>query len=266
MSEDFVSRRLLVGSGLASAVLWPAAPVRWVRRRVAPLVMVDPGHGGVDPGAIGISGVFEKQITLLAAVELRRQLQAAGRYRVMLTRTQDRFVSLEERVAMAERARADLFVSLHADAITDPAIRGASIYTMSNIASDAQSAALANSENAADRLGGPGFHGVSPEVGQILASLVREETRRHSAMMARDAVVTLEPRIGLLPNPARHANFFVLKAPDIPSVLLEMGFVSNRLDEAALRQPAHRAAIASALTLATGRYFTAVGSAAMLAG
>ena len=207
MSEDFVSRRLLLGRGLAAALLWPALPVRWVPRRAAPLVMVDPGHGGVDPGAIGVSGVYEKQITLLAAFELRRRLQAAGRYRVMLTRTQDRFVSLEERVAMAERARADLFVSLHADAIADPAIRGASIYTMSNTASDAQTAALARSENAADHLAGPGFHGISPEVGRILASLVREETRRHSAMMARNVVAALEPRIGLLPNPARHAGF-----------------------------------------------------------
>ncbi|MGH7211721.1 MAG: N-acetylmuramoyl-L-alanine amidase family protein [Acetobacteraceae bacterium] len=266
MPEDPVSRRRLLGGGLASALPWPAVPARWAPPRVPPLVMVDPGHGGVDPGAIGVSGVYEKQITLLAAFELRRQLLAAGRYRVMLTRTQDRFVSLEERVAMAERARADLFVSLHADEIADPAIRGASIYTMSNTASDAQTAALAKSENAADRLAGPGFRGISPEVGQILASLVREETRRHSATLARDAVAALEARIVLLPNPARHARFFVLKAPDIPSVLLEMGFVSNRLDEAALRQPAHRAAIASALTLATGRYFNAVGRGAMLAG
>ncbi len=266
MTDGLLSRRLLLGSGLAASLPWPALAVGWAPRRGAPLVMVDPGHGGVDPGAIGVSGVYEKQITLLAALELRRQLRAAGRYRVMLTRTGDQFVSLDERVAMAERARADLFVSLHADAITDAAIRGASIYTMSNTASDAQSAALANSENAADHFARSGFHAISPEVGRILASLVREETRRHSAMLGQGMVAALESRIGLLPNPARHARFFVLKAPDIPSVLLEMGFVSNHLDEAALRQPAHRAAIARAVTLATGRYFTAVGHGTMFAG
>lgn len=266
MSEALVSRRLLLGGGLVSALPWPALRARWTPPRPKPLVVVDAGHGGTDPGAIGVSGIYEKQITLSAALELRRQLLAAGHYRVLLTRSRDVFVSLEDRVAIAERARADLFISLHADEISDPSIRGASIYTMSNTASDAQSAALAKSENAADRFAPRGLHGVSPEVAGILASLVREETRRHSALMARDAVTALQPRIVLLPNPARHARFFVLKAPDIASVLLEMGFVSNRLDEAALRQPAHRAAIAGAVTLATGRYFTATARNTMLTG
>lgn len=227
-----------------------------------PVVMLDPGHGGKDPGAIGISGTYEKHIAEAAAAELRQQLLATGRYQVVLTRDTDRFIPLEGRVELAHRHKAGLFISMHADALHDPGVRGASVYTLSSGASDAQTAALARTENSADRFAGPAFHGVSPEVQQILASLVTEETRRGSAHMASSVVESFRPKIRLLTNPARHAAFVVLKSADIPSVLVEMGFMSNRLDEAALGKRAHRAEITLAMRSAVDSYFAGMATAA----
>ncbi len=295
MSKEPVSRRLLLGHGVAATMLLPAAshaasviqpgahrvlPVPPMpgpmpgpvpasapsRRSEVPVVMLDPGHGGLDPGAIGVSGTYEKHIALAAAFELKRQLEAGGRYRVVMTRAQDRFIPLEQRVDLAEGARAHLFVSMHADAISDHGVRGASVYTLSNRASDAQTAALAQSENSVDRFAGPGFHGVSPAVAQILASLVQEETRRGSATMAHGVVAAFDHDIGLLTNPWRHAGFVVLKSANIPSVLVEMGFMSNATDEAALRRPSHRNRIATAMKQAVDLYFTASRQNTLVAG
>jgi len=248
------------GSALhAPAVLRNAQPL-------APLVMLDPGHGGKDPGAIGISGTYEKHIAEAAATELRRQLLATGRYRVEMTRSEDRFIPLEGRVEIAQDKRALLFVSMHADALHDPGVRGASVYTLSGGASDAQTAALAKRENSADRFAGPTFHGVSPEVQEILSSLVSEETRRGSAHMASSVVSSFRSRIGLLTHPSRHAAFVVLKSAEIPSVLVEMGFMSNRMDEAALRQASHRGQVATAMCTAVERYFASGPGLAAMAG
>ena len=234
----------------------PAAP--------RPLVMLDPGHGGKDPGAIGITGTYEKHVAFAAATELKRQLDAAGSYQVELTRQRDVFIPLEERVGIAQHRGTALFVSMHADALTDHSVRGASIYTLSDTASDAQTAALARRENSADRFGGPAFRGVSPEVASILASLVRRETRVGSARMQRDLAGSLDQSLPMLQNPARHASFVVLKAADIPSVLVEMGFMSNAQDEAALRRADHRAVIAAAMKRAIDAFFT--GQAIRMAG
>ncbi|GBQ32592.1 N-acetylmuramoyl-L-alanine amidase [Gluconacetobacter azotocaptans DSM 13594] len=231
-----------------------------------PLVMLDPGHGGKDPGAIGVSGTYEKHIAEAAASELRRQLLASGAYRVAMTRSDDRFIPLEGRVDIAHTHRAALFVSMHADALTDRGVRGASVYTLSGQASDAQTAALARTENSADRFGGPQVHASSPEVQAILASLVTEETRRGAAHLASSVVAAFQPRIGLLPHPSRHAAFVVLKSADIPSVLVEMGFMSNRLDEAALRQAGHRMMVAGAMKQAIDRYFASAGGVTRLTG
>ncbi len=214
---------------------------------VLPLVMLDPGHGGRDPGAIGVSGTYEKHVAFAAAQELRHQLLVGGRCRVALTRSRDVFIPLRDRVALAQSKGAALFVSMHADALSDPSVRGASVYTLADTASDAQTAALARRENSADRFGGPRFQNLPPQVADILSSLVRDETRAGSARMARHVVGSLKPAVGLLSNPARHAHFMVLRAADIPSVLVEMGFMSNYIDEAALRRPAYRARIALAL-------------------
>ena len=230
-----------------------------------PLVVLDPGHGGKDPGAIGISGTYEKHIAFAAAEELRRQLTASGRCRVALTRGRDIFLQLRDRVEIAQEQGAALFVSMHADALHDPKVRGASVYTLADSASDAQTADLARRENSADRFGGPRFRNVSPDVANILASLVREETRLGSARIARQVVNSLEPQIGLLANPARHAHFMVLRAAEIPSVLVEMGFMSNQKDEAALRRPEHRTKIAGALRQAIEGFLDSRGPVAHVA-
>ncbi|GBR17708.1 N-acetylmuramoyl-L-alanine amidase [Komagataeibacter nataicola NRIC 0616] len=232
----------------APAIVGRAAPPK-------PLVMLDPGHGGKDPGAIGISGTYEKHVAEAAASELQRQLEASGRYRVAMTRADDRFIPLEGRVDIAHSHKASLFISMHADALTNRAVRGASVYTLSSKASDRQTAMLARTENSADRYGGPHVHADSPEVQEILASLVTEETRHGAAHMASSIVSSFRPRIGLLQHPSRHASFVVLKSADIPSVLVEMGFMSNHMDEAALRQAAHRMVVAGAMVQAIDRYF-----------
>ncbi len=218
-------------------------------------MVLDPGHGGKDPGAIGYSGTYEKHVAFATAAELKRQLERTGRLRVQLTRERDVFIPLDGRVERARELGAALFVSMHADAIGDPGVRGASVYTLATSASDAQSAALAQRENSADRFGGPQFRTASPEVAQILASLVRQETRSGSARLQRNVVNALDVSLPMLPNPARHAGFVVLKATDIPSVLVEMGFMSNPRDEAGLRQSAHRARVAAAMTRAVAAYF-----------
>ena len=218
--------------------------------------MLDPGHGGKDPGAIGFSGTYEKQVALTVAFELKRQLEAEGRYRVALTRARDTFVPLDSRVEIAQAHGAALFVSMHADALTDHTVRGASVYTLADTASDPQTAALARRENSADRFGGGGFN-TSPEVARILASLVQRETRIGSSRLARSMVGSLDQDMPMLPNPERHAGFVVLKAADIPSVLVEMGFMSNPADEAELRRPRHRAEVAVAMRRAVDGYFAA---------
>jgi N-acetylmuramoyl-L-alanine amidase len=224
-----------------------------------PLVMLDPGHGGKDPGAIGVSGTYEKQIALATALELKRQLEAGGRYRVELTRSRDIFIPLDGRVDYAQRRGAALFVSMHADALSDHSVRGASVYTLAPTASDAQTAALARTENSADRFIGRQWQGTSPQVSEILASLVRKETRANSVRIARRLVGCLDQDLPMLPNPDRHAGFVVLKSADIPSVLVEMGFMSNPRDEAALRRPEHRKMVAQAMHRAVDAFFTGAG-------
>lgn len=268
-----IARRLLLGrlgSGVFGTFLLPAALHQaMAESRPAgppgrlppppPLVMLDPGHGGKDPGAIGVSGTYEKQVSLATALELKRQLTAGGHYRVELTRVRDVFIPLEDRVAKAQAHGATLFVSMHADALNDRAVRGASVYTLAGTASDAQTAALARSENSADRFGGAGGRGVPPDVARILGSLVRQETRQGSGRMARDLVQSLDQALPMLPNPDRHAGFVVLKAADIPSVLVEMGFMSNPRDEALLRQATHRVLVARAMKRAVDAYFAGAG-------
>jgi N-acetylmuramoyl-L-alanine amidase len=266
------SRRLLLGQGAVASFLSPAVALaerlvnpsrddRVARTNAsAPLVVLDPGHGGKDPGAIGVSGTYEKHVALAAAQQLRQLLGAEGRYRVELTRTRDVFIPLEDRVALAQQKGAALFVSMHADALADHSVRGASVYTLAEHASDAQTAALANRENASDRFAGPEFKGTSPDVARILASLVRQETRIGSARMSHGLVGALGQDVTLLQNPARHAGFVVLKAADIPSVLVEMGFMSNPEDEAALRQPQHRALVVAAMQRAIDAWFAQAGA------
>ena len=242
----------------------PAAPPLLTRPQRRPnekiLVAIDAGHGGVDPGAIGISGVYEKQIVLNAARVLKNELEQTGRYEVILTRDRDVFLRLRERIAVARGA--DLFVSLHADSIPNRKLRGASVYTLSENASDKEANLLAENENKSDIIAGMDFGTETPEVTSILIDLAQRETMNHSARFAGMLVREMQGEVKLLRTAHRFAGFAVLKAPDIPSVLIELGFLSNNHDEKLLRSSAHLRRVAGALRRSIDTYFDLVQSAA----
>lgn len=219
------------------------------------IVVLDPGHGGVDPGAQGRTGVYEKFITLSMADELKRQLEATGRYQVVTTRDRDIYVPLRQRIALARAANANLFISLHADTIDNPRIRGLSVYTLSETASDEEAAALATSENKADVIAGVDLTNESAEVTNILIDLAQRETMNLSANFAEFAVADLSSATKLLGKTHRFAGFAVLKAPDVPSVLVELGYLSNPEEERQLRDPVYRNRLAGALVKSVERYF-----------
>jgi N-acetylmuramoyl-L-alanine amidase len=222
-----------------------------------PVIVIDPGHGGVDPGATGLSGVREKTVTLAMAQELQHQLEASGHYRVFLTRTDDNAVPLRERVRIARADHADLFLSIHADVLANRAIAGLSVYTQSETASDREADALAAKENKADLIAGLDLSGEKPEITNILIDLAQRETRNRSGMFAGELVQEMGTVTPLLVNPHRAAGFAVLTAPDVPSVLIELGYLSNREDERGLTSPDHRAQLAAGLVRAIDRFFAA---------
>ena len=245
----------------ATSVAMPLPARRPFSPRAQRVVVLDPGHGGADPGAIGVSGVYEKDITLAAAREIKRALEQAGGYKVLLTRNDDRFIRLRDRVEFARRAGAELFVSVHADSVASRDVRGASVYTLSGTASDSEAAALAEKENKADLIAGLDLSGESSEVTNILIDLAQRETMNQSAAFAGHVVEQLADATGLLPNPHRFAGFAVLKAPDIPSVLIELGFLSNRNDERALLKSDSRTRVAAAMAKAIDGYLDETMSA-----
>jgi N-acetylmuramoyl-L-alanine amidase len=204
-------------------------------------IVIDPGHGGIDSGAEGVSGTLEKTVTLSFAKELKARLEKTGRFAVELTRDSDVFLRLDERVRIARQQGANLFISIHADTIRYASIRGATVYTVSDQASDAESAAVAARENLSDELAGMSIDDANHEVSDILMDLVRRETHTFSIRFARTLVGELSNGIELIKNPHRHAGFRVLKAPDVPSVLLELGYLSNPQDEALLKDEEWRA-------------------------
>ena len=220
------------------------------------LIAIDPGHGGVDPGATGVSGVREKELMLIQAHELKRKLEATGRFRVILTRGRDVFVRLRKRIAIARAARADLFISLHADTIANPKVRGGSIYTLSENASDKEAAALAAKENKADMIAGVDLAGQNREVANILITLAQRNSKNESAKFAKILTAELSKTMRLLRRTHRFAGFAVLKSPDIPSVLVELGYLSNPVDERNLRRHKHRAQVARAFVRAIDGYFS----------
>jgi len=237
-------------------------PGRGGRGRRKPVVVLDPGHGGIDPGAIGVSGIHEKKITLAAAREFRAMLEATGRYEVRLTRDRDIFLRLRDRIAIARRHGADLFLSLHADAIARPDVRGLSVYTLSEQSSDSEAAALAEAENKADIIAGVDLSHETSEVTSILIDLAQRETMNLSARLAGIMIDELERDVTLLRRTHRFAGFAVLKAPDVPSVLVEMGYLSHSEEERLLRTEAYRAKLGGALVRAVDRYFSQVQKAA----
>lgn len=218
-------------------------------------VAIDAGHGGVDPGTISGDGTYEKQVTLGVALELKRQLERTGRYNVIVTRQSDIFIPLGERVEIGRRGKADLFVSLHADAIANRDIRGSTVYTLSETASDKEAAALASKENKADIIAGVDLGKQSPEVTDILIDLMQRETMNYSIEFATLLIPSLERSVQMRANSHRFAGFRVLKAPDVPSVLVEMGYLSNAEDTRYLKSEKGRREIAAAVAGAVDDYF-----------
>lgn len=232
----------------------PGGPVPM--RETPPFVMIDPGHGGSDPGTIGRGGVMEKTISLAAGFALRAALLRDGQYRVGMTRTRDVFVTLSERVALAMHAQADLFISLHCNHLADTRLRGAMVFTLSRTASDRMAGEIADTENSFDRGPvDPALRGLSRDVAAILGGLEMHATELASKRVATGITAWFRGAIALLPDPERSANFAVLRDPTVPSTLIEMGCLSNPEDERLLASAAHRALIAARVTAAVSQYF-----------
>lgn len=221
------------------------------------VIMLDPGHGGQDPGAISRNGHYEKDLTLKMAQELRDELKKEG-YKVLLTRNKDIFIPLRERIKKAHEANADLFISIHADSAKNKSARGLSVYTISEKASDAEAAALAERENKADIILGMDLGEYQPEVGNILIDFAKKHTMEQSAIYADHVVAEMRKRVNLVPNAHRFAGFVVLKSANIPSVLVELGYLSNKSEEKQLQKKSYRKKLAEALTRAVNLYFSGV--------
>ena len=239
---------LIAGLGLAAPAVW-AAPTKKPPPKPK-LIALDPGHGGHDPGALGYSGTKEKSVVITVARDLVQQLQA-GKYRVMLTRASDTYVPLRERVARAQDAKADLFLSIHADSHPDAEVRGASVYTLSEEASDREAAALAARENRGDTSISP-----SSTIARTLVAMAQRGTVNDSRKLA-DAIVGTFGKSGirLLPHTHRQAGFAVLTSPDIPAALVELGYLSNPRDEKLLTVRQHQMALARALRASMDAYY-----------
>lgn len=220
----------------------PALPLKKV-------VVIDAGHGGRDSGAMGVTG-YEKDVNLAAALSLADQLGKTGRYKVVLTRSTDVYVPLESRVRIAQRAGADLFISVHADSGPEPGLKGASVYTLSDKATQ-RATRFVSGDNWFMKASLTGDQGVR----DILFDLTQRATRNRSAVFAQTLVSNIEGKVPMLRRSHRDAGFMVLLAPDVPAVLLEMGFVSNPEDEARLRDPASRARLMSSVARAVDEHF-----------
>ena len=229
--------------------------VTTVNSKAKKVVVIDPGHGGKDPGAIGYSGVYEKNITLAMAKELKAILDKEGRYKVYLTRSTDIFIPLRDRVKIARKHDADLFLSIHADSAVNRSAKGLSVYTLSETASDKEAEALAERENKADVIAGLDLLEHSKEVSDILINLAQRETMNRSSEFAGFMVQEMRRSVQLVDNTHRFAGFAVLKAPDVPSVLLEMGYLSNRTEERQLKQSSYRKKLATSASKAIRKYF-----------
>ena len=222
-----------------------------------PLVVLDPGHGGLDSGTVAPTGDTEKTIVLEFAQQLRDKLEKSGKYRVAMTRTDDRFVPLADRVQLARSRQAALFLSIHADALPhrDSEARGASIYTLSETASDAEAARLAEAENRADVIAGVDLSAEPNDVADILIDLAQRETKAFSANFAHALAKELKATSRLHKHPLKSAGFRVLKAPDVPSVLIELGYVSSSQDLKYLLSDAWRSRAIDSITQAITTFF-----------
>jgi N-acetylmuramoyl-L-alanine amidase len=231
-----------------------AKPVRADGKKV---IVIDPGHGGIDPGALSPRKTREKDVVLAFSKELKEIMDADGRFHVVLTRDDDRFISLKDRVGIARKEGADLFIAIHADTLRGQTATGTTLYTLSDKASDAESEELAQRENRADALAGIDLASQSEDVAGMLIDLAQRDSRNQASMFSKKALSYFRNVTKMTGKPIRSAGFTVLKAPDVPSILIELGFLSNPKDEERLTSPAWRKSLARALTAAIDAQFDA---------
>ena len=221
------------------------------------IIVIDPGHGGIDSGTNGVNGLMEKDLVLAEGLRLARVLRARG-YSVHMTRDSDVFIPLPGRVAISRAAHADLFISLHADSNPDSSVSGLSVYTLSNSGTDKEAAALARKENQSDVIAGVDLAGANATVAPILIDLAQRDTINKSVHFAEGAVSQLAHATDILPRvPHRSAGFAVLKAPDVPAVLIELGYLSNRSDASQMNTESWRAGVAEGIADAVDHQFAA---------
>ncbi len=219
-----------------------------------PVVVIDPGHGGVDPGAVSSRNIKEKDVVFAFATVLQRKLLATGQFDVAMTRNSDSFVSLRDRISIAREKRAELFIAIHADIFRGQTARGTTIYTLSDKASDKEAEELANKENRSDIIAGTDLGEQAGEVADILIELAMRESKDRAVHFAQNAVKEIEKVTLVTSKPLRSAGFVVLKAPDVPSVLVELGFLSSKADEQLLIDPAWQDRVAKAFVTAISQY------------
>ncbi len=261
IDRDTFMRSLALDSKPAQALQAPRkfAPDPAAKGDPRPVIVLDPGHGGIDHGTRAAGGdITEKALVLEFALLLRDQLEKTGRYRVVMTRTDDSYVALGERVQLARQRQAALFISIHADALrrAEGEAHGATIYTVSDNASDAEAARLAEAENRADVIAGIDLSHEPGDVADILIDLAQRETRAFSAQFAKALVAEIKNVARMHKNPLKSAGFKVLKAPDVPSVLLELGYVSNKEDLKQLTSGAWRVRMAGSIVQAVDTFFS----------
>lgn len=228
-------------------------PLLGVKPRRKPVIVIDPGHGGRDPGAVGLGGTKEKTITTAATKELQKQLLATGHYEVIVTRSRDVYIDHEERIRIARAGGADLFISIHADSTASKTARGASVYTLADRAKN-RSKRIVNNQN---WIMDVDLTKQSDPVGDILVDLAQRNTESKSEEFADILLANLKNSTELIGNSHRRAGYFVLLAPDVPAVLLELGFLSNPQDEKLLNSAKHRKKVLRSVTRAINTYFEA---------
>ncbi|MXQ12432.1 N-acetylmuramoyl-L-alanine amidase [Microvirga makkahensis] len=248
--------RRAAADSAANAARSTASEPAPIPRDARPVVVIDPGHGGIDPGASSSSGVFEKDLVLAFARKLQKKLMESGRYQVVMTRDEDVFIALSDRVRAARRVQADLFISIHADSISGgQQVRGLTVYTGADRASDADSASLADRENRADAAAGVELADMPDEISDILQELTLRETRGFSHNFANRLVGEFDSIARLNKNPHRQARFQVLRAHDVPSVLVELGYLSSKQDLDLLMSEEWRGKMVDAMSVAVDRFF-----------
>lgn len=219
------------------------------------IIVIDPGHGGIDSGASSPTKTREKDVVLAYGLALRDALERTGHYRVLMTRSDDTFIPLERRVKIAHENKADLFIAIHADTVKGEEARGATIYTVSDKASDAEAEALAQKENRSDIIAGIDLGSANKQVADILINLAQRESKNQAMYFSKKAVTELKHVTAMTGKPIRSAAFVVLKAPDVPSVLIELGYLSSKQDEILLTSPEWQVRMAQAMTKAIETYF-----------